>query len=113
MSNVISIRKILLENARKGKPITYSSLAKAVGLQPHNPMLKNALYQICEEDGQSKPILTAIVTYTNSDGNETGGGFYEVAKRFGRNTKDKLACLTTEQHAVFGYYKKETSKEVK
>jgi 5-methylcytosine-specific restriction enzyme B len=105
--------KVILEQARQGKFVTYGKVAEASGVEwkkarrPIPPHLDN-LVRIAHERGW--PLITAIVV--NKENLETGrlegeslSGFLSAVKKLDLTVDDPQAFLHQQQKAVFQWAK--------
>ncbi len=100
---------ILAARARLRGMIPYSDLVrqvKAVSLAPDSPALAAMLGEISEaEDAVGRGMLTVIVVHKTGD-MQPGPGFFDLAKRLGRNTSDIVKCWVEELKKVHAYWSK-------
>jgi hypothetical protein len=96
-------RAILGARARAGTTIAYSDLVqrmRTISLQPESPALAAMLGEIAvEEDEAGRGMLPVVVVHKDGD-KMPGQGFFELAKRLGRDTTDRLTCWATEMDTV-------------
>src|SRR6266849_10540260 len=82
-------REVIRRCGADDKFITYQELTReisAIRFQPDATIFHRMLGQISwEEDTAGRGLLTALVIHKGSDG-MPGPGFWELAKRLGRNT---------------------------
>jgi hypothetical protein len=85
------MRRILIQVARSGSTIAYSDLVARVatiGLDPQEPALAAMLGEISEaEDLAGRGMLTVLVVHKGGD-MRPGPGFFDLAKRLGRDVTD-------------------------
>jgi len=100
-------RNLLIARAKLRGMIPYSDLAKGittVSLDPHDQRLFHLLGEISsEEDASGRGMLSVIVVHKFGD-MQPGPGFFELAKKLGRDTSDILKCWVDELkkvHAVW------------
>lgn len=97
-------RAVIRHRGARGHFITYQELTqeiRAIPFEPDSTVFHRMLGQISwEEDACGCGLLTALVIHKGSDG-MPGPGFWELAKRLGRNTSDKVTCWTEEIKRVF------------
>jgi hypothetical protein len=100
-------RNLLIARAKLRGMIPYSDLAKAItaiSLDPHDQRLFHLLGEISsEEDAGGRGMLSVIVVHKFGD-MQPGPGFFELAKKLGRDTSDILKCWVDELkkvHAVW------------
>lgn len=95
---------LLIARARVRGMMPYSELAKkikAVQLEAHDQRLFHLLGELSEEeDASGRGMLSAIVVHKTGD-MEPGPGFFELAKRLGRNTSDRTKCWVEEIKKVY------------
>ena len=100
-------RAKLVEIARQRGRIPYSELVThihSISIDQHDPRLAHFLGEISEaEDTAGRGMLTAVVTHKSGD-MQPGPGFFELAKRRGRDTSDILRCWVTEFNRVHDYW---------
>jgi len=103
------MRQILVERARLRGMIPYSDLVsriKTIRLEPDSFALAHMLGEISEEeDAASRGMLSVIVVHKDGD-MQPGPGFFQLAKKLGRNASDKTTCWVEELHRVHGYWGK-------
>jgi len=97
------MRQSLIERARVRGMIPYSELVDQVAtiqLEPDSYALAAMLGEIStEEDAAGRGMLTVIVVHKVGD-MQPGPGFFELARRLGRDTSDILRCWVEELHTV-------------
>jgi molybdopterin synthase catalytic subunit len=100
-------RGLLIERARVRGMIPYSELAeqiRSMNLEAHDQRLFHLLGEISsEENAVGRGMLSVIVVHKAGD-MQPGPGFFELAKRLGRDTSDILRCWVEELkkvHAVW------------
>jgi len=101
------IRNLMVARAKVRGMIPYSELVskiKAVHLEPHDQRLFHLLGEVSsEEDAAGRGMLSVVVVHKSGD-MQPGPGFFELAKKLGRNTSDILKCWVDELkkvHAVW------------
>lgn len=80
------VRRVLIEVARQGQPITYQALALKLELVPPNTIrqLTTALEELMEQDAAAgHPLIAALVVSKATKGLPRQG-FFECAHRLGR-----------------------------
>ena len=101
------IRNILVDRARVRGMIPYSELVSMVNtirLNPDSLELAHLLGEISEEeDAAGRGMLTVIVVHKHGD-MQPGPGFFELARRLGRDTSDIMACWVNEFKKVHEYW---------
>lgn len=99
--------EILAARARLRGMIPYSDLVRqitAIHLEPDSFALSHFLGEISEaEDDAGRGMLTVIVVHKHGD-MQPGPGFFELARRLGRNTKDVVKCWVEELKKVHAYW---------
>jgi hypothetical protein len=102
-------RMIMIERAKVRGMIPYSDLVKrikSIKLDAHDPRLFHMLGEISsEEDAGGRGLLTVVVVHKMGD-MQPGPGFFELAKRLGRDTSNILKCWVKELHDVHGVWSK-------
>ena len=97
------MRQALIERAKVRGMIPYSDLVAQVTtitLEPESYALAAMLDEISTaEDEAGRGLLTVIVVHKIGD-MQPGPGFFELAKRLGRDTSDVLRCWVDELHTV-------------
>lgn len=85
------IRRTLIARAREGRTISYSELISqvhTVRLSPDASALAAMLGEISEaEDAQGRGMLSVLVVHRDGD-MRPGLGFFELARKLGRDTSD-------------------------
>jgi len=101
------MRKILSERARLRGTITYSelvSLVETIPMEPDSFALAHMLGEISEEENAAgRDILSVIVVHKAGD-MQPGPGFFQLAKKLGRDTSDKTTCWIEELRGVHGHW---------
>jgi hypothetical protein len=96
-------RELMISRARVRGMITYSDLAKgiaAVRFAPDDAIFWHMLGEIsAEKDAPGRGMLSVIVVHKYGD-MQPGSGFFDWAKRLGRDTSDILKCWVEELHRV-------------
>jgi molybdopterin synthase catalytic subunit len=102
-------KQVLIERAKARDTISYSELVRRIRLielEAHDPRLNELLMEISsEEDAAGRGMLTAIVVHRSGD-MHPGPGFFELARRLGRDTSDVLKCWIDELKKVHAYWSK-------
>jgi molybdopterin synthase catalytic subunit len=100
-------RDLLIERARLRGMIPYSELAeqiRSMNFEAHDQRLFHLLGELSsEENAAGRGMLSVIVVHKAGD-MQPGPGFFELAKRLGRDTSDILRCWVEELkkvHAVW------------
>lgn len=97
------IKNLLIERAKVRGMIPYSELAEKVrsmNLEAHDQRLFHLLGEISsEESGAGRGMLSVIVVHKVGD-MQPGPGFFDLAKRLGRDTSDILMCWVQELKKV-------------
>lgn len=93
----------LKRRARVRGMMSYSELVQyieAVKLEAHDPRLFELLMDISiEEDSKGRGMISALVVHKVGD-MQPGDGFFELARRLGKDTSDILACWIAEVKKV-------------
>ncbi len=101
------IRQILVERASLRGMIPYSDLVSRIGtipLEPDSFALAHMLGEISEEeDAAGRGMLSVIVVHKDGD-MQPGPGFFQLAKKLGRETSDKTTLWVEELRRVHGYW---------
>lgn len=100
---------ILAARAKLRGMIPYSDLVaqvKTIKLEPDSFALAAMLGEISEaEDAAGRGMLTVIVVHKHGD-MQPGPGFFDLAKRLGRNTSDIVKCWVEELKRVHAVWSK-------
>jgi hypothetical protein len=95
------IRSALVSRAKSRSMMTYTEVARLVGVEPHDPRLSSWLGEISrEEDAAGRGMLSAIVVHKAGD-MEPGWGFFEFAAGLGRDVHDTTAFWVEEVKRVY------------
>jgi hypothetical protein len=101
------MKDILTERARVRGMIPYSELAgriEAVRMEPDSYALAHMLGEVPEEeDTAGRGMLSVIVVHKDGD-MQPGPGFFQLAKRLGRDTSDILTCWVEELKRVHRHW---------
>ena len=101
------MRQILIERAKVRGMISYSELVEqiqTIQLEPESYALAAMLGEISsDEDASGRGMLTVIVVHKSGD-MHPGPGFFELAKKLGRDTSDILKCWVNELKKVHAYW---------
>ena len=104
------VRSLLTARAKVRGMIPYSDLAKAItaiSLDAHDQRLFHLLGEISsEEDARGRGMLSVIVVHKFGD-MQPGPGFFELAKKLGRDTSDILKCWVEELRKVHAVWSRE------
>lgn len=102
-------RGIMIERAKVRGMIPYSDLVNqlaSIKVDAHDTRLFHMLGEISsEEDAAGRGMLTVVVVHKHGD-MQPGPGFFELAKRLGRDTKDVMKCWVDELHKVHAVWSK-------
>ncbi|SRR5258708_6206138 len=105
-------KSILVAHAKMRGMIPYSELVanlKSVRLGAREEGLFRLLDEISEEeDAAGRGMLSVVVVHKVGD-MQPGKGFFELAKRLGRNTSDILKCWVEELHKVHAHWSKKSA----
>lgn len=101
-------KEILIAYAKlPNETITYSDLVsklKVARLEARDQRLFHLLGEISEEeDAAGRGMLSVIVVHKSGD-MQPGPGFFELAKKLGRNTSDILRCWIEELNKVRAFW---------
>jgi hypothetical protein len=92
--------------ARRGM-ITYGDLAAqmtSVAVQAHDQMLWEIIGDVARDEGTAgRGLLSVVVVHKHGD-MEPGKGFFELAKFFKRDTRDRTVCFVEELKTVYHYW---------
>ena len=103
--NAESVRKVILEHAKRGQTCTYKTVADglAVSWEQAHWRLPSVLGEVSEmEHDRGHPFLTAIVVSQKGD---CGGGFFEMARKAGASFTDDAKFQDEEQQRVFEFWR--------
>ena len=99
----------MIDRAKVRGMIPYSDLVKqstSIKMDAYDTRLFHMLGEISsEEDAAGRGMLTVVVVHKHGD-MQPGPGFFELAKRFGRETKDVMKCWVDELHKVHAVWSK-------
>ncbi|MRS04693.1 hypothetical protein EG832_15975 [bacterium] len=102
-------RAILIERAKVRGLISYSDLMyqiTSIKMDPHDVRISPFLEEISlAEHSGGRPLITAIVTHKTGD-MQPGHGFYELAKKLGKDITDLTKCWVEEFKKVHSYWEK-------
>ena len=103
------VKSILAARAKLRGMIPYSDLVaqlKSIRLEAHDQRLFHLLGEVSsEEDLAGRGMLSVVVVHKSGD-MQPGPGFFELAKRLGRDTSDILQCWVKELNKVHAYWSK-------
>ena len=95
-------RDILIEVASERRMITYGELASqmtTIHVEPHDMTLWEIIGDVSrDEERAGRGLLSVLVVHKHGD-MEPGGGFFDLAKYFGRPS-DRMKCFVEEMHKV-------------
>ena len=101
------MRQILIGRAKVRRNISYSELVaqiQSISLDPNCYALTAMLNEIAlEEDTAGRGMLTVIVIHKDGD-MQPGPGFFELAKKQGRDTSNILRLWVEESRRVYAYW---------
>jgi hypothetical protein len=101
------MRQVLVERARLRGMIPYSDLVsriETIRMQPDSSALGHMLGEISQaEDAAGRGMLSVIVVHKVGD-MQPGPGFFQLAKKLGRDTSDILTCWVEELKRVHRYW---------
>jgi molybdopterin synthase catalytic subunit len=99
------VKDLLIQRAKLRGMMPYSELTtkvRTIELEPNSQALAAMLGQVSEEeDDAGRGLLTVIVVHKVGD-MQPGPGFFELAKKRGRNPSDILKCWIDELKKVHG-----------
>jgi hypothetical protein len=97
-------RNAMIDRARRAETLSYTELVseiRAVSFDPRDIRLDTLLGEIStEEDSHRRGMLSVVVVHKGDD-QLPGHGFFELAERLGRETRDKVACWVNELKVVY------------
>ncbi len=101
------IRQILQERAREERTIYYSELAPLISdiviIEPYEYAFHYMLGEISDmENKEGRGMLSVIVI--DKDKGVPGYGFFKLAKKFGRDIRDKDLLLSEETKKIFSVW---------
>src|SRR5262245_26993932 len=103
------MRNILVETARQGRTIAYSDLVtrvRTIRLSPQEPALAAMLGEIsADENRAGRGMLSVLVVHKGGD-MRPGPGFFDLARRMGRDVKDLDALWVEEFRRVVEYWQR-------
>ena len=101
------MRQILMERASLRGMIPYSDLVsriETIRMEPDSFALAHILGEISEEeDAAGRGMLSVIVVHKVGD-MQPGTGFFQLAKKLGRDTSDILVCWMDELKRVHRHW---------
>jgi len=101
------MRDILIERVRTGPTISYSELAGSVNsidFEPDSFAFHHMLGEIStDEHSEGRGMLSVVVVHKDGE-IQPGFGFFELAKKLGRDTSDTLKCWSKELQRVSLYW---------
>lgn len=101
------MRLILVERASLRGMIPYSDLVsriETISMEPDSFALAHMLGEISEaEDAAGRGMLSVIVVHKVGD-MQPGPGFFQLAKKLGRDTSDILVCWIDELKRVHRHW---------
>ena len=105
------VRAFLENFAKRGTPITYQELAKALQILPPHSIhqVTEALERLMEEDAAAERPLVAALAISRARGGLPAPGFFDCARRLGRfagdpDGADARTFYAAELNAVFAYW---------
>lgn len=100
---------ILADRARLGGMIPYSELVgriETIRMEPDSYALAHMLGEVSEEeDAAGRGMLSVIVVHKVGD-MQPGPGFFQLAKKLGRDTSDIPTCWIEELKRVHRHWSK-------
>ncbi len=107
------MRQILVERAKLRGMIPYSELVsriETIHMEPDSYALAHMLGEVSEEeDAAGRGMLSVIVVHKDGDA-QPGLGFFQLAKKLGRNTSDKMAFWMQELQQVHGHWSRASNQ---
>lgn len=101
------VKSLLIERAKLRGMIPYSDLVrqiKSINIEAHDQRLFQLLGEVSiEENSEGRGMLTVIVVHKQGD-MQPGPGFFDLAKKLGKDTSDILSCWIKELKKVHGYW---------
>lgn len=101
------MRQILTDRARLRGMIPYSELVgriETIRMEPDSHALAHMLGEVSEEeDAAGRGMLSVIVVHKVGD-MQPGPGFFQLAKKLGRDTSDILTCWIEELKRVHRHW---------
>ncbi|MGE0266607.1 MAG: hypothetical protein AB7V06_28290 [Candidatus Obscuribacterales bacterium] len=97
-------KNAMIAKAKLRRVIPYSDLVNkitSISLQPRDPRLFHLLGEISTEEATAgRGMLTAIVVHKSGD-MQPGPGFFDLAKRLGRDVSNIEKCWINEINEVY------------
>ncbi len=97
------MRSVLIERARHGKTISYSDLiaqVMTISFEPESYAFAAMLGEISSEEAAAGRGMLSVVVVQKSGEMQPGQGFFDLAKRLGRDTTDTMKCWIDELRHV-------------
>jgi hypothetical protein len=95
--------RVLKDKAKAKGLMTYGELTRqisAINFDPHAYDFRHFLGQLSSEsDAAGEGMITALVIYKDGD-QLPGPGFFDLAKRLGRDISDRVKCWSDEVKRV-------------
>lgn len=95
--------RVLKDKAKAKGLMTYGELTRqisAINFDPHGYDFRHFLGQLSSEsDAAGEGMITALVIYKDGD-QLPGPGFFDLAKRLGRDISDRVKCWSDEVKRV-------------
>lgn len=96
-------RVFLIEEARRRGLITYGDLAAkmtTIEVEPHDMVLWDIIGDVArDEEAAGRGLLSALVVHKHGD-MEPGPGFFDLAKYYHRNVRDRTICWINETKRI-------------
>lgn len=95
----VEMRSVLIERARMGATIPYSDLIAAVttiSFEPDSYAFAAMLGEISSDEASAGRGMLSVVVVQKSGDMQPGQGFFDLAKRLGRDTSDTVKCWIDE-----------------
>lgn len=101
------VKQVLIERSKVRGMIPYSELVlkiSSIHIEAHDQRLFHLLGEVStEEHAEGRGMLTVIVVHKRGD-MQPGPGFFDLAKKLGKDTSDILNCWVAELKKVHGYW---------
>lgn len=101
------VKNLLAKRAKLRGMMTYSELAEkitSIQFEAHDQRLFKLLGEVSsDEDAEGRGMLSVIVVHKHGD-MQPGTGFFELAKKLGRDTSDIVGCWIKELKKVHAYW---------
>ena len=97
------MRVVLIERAHRGATISYSELigrVMTITFEPESYAFAAMLGEISSEEANAGRGMLSVVVVQKSGDMQPGQGFFDLAKRLGRDTSDPVKCWIDELKRV-------------